>query len=221
MSERPVRIVIADDHAIFRAGLRQLLGTHDRCQVVGEAADGLEAVTRVDENRADLLLLDFAMPGSNGLAALRELQRRGTPVRTVMLTAEIDPSEVVECLKRGAAGVLLKSAATDLLFKCIDQVMQGQYWIDRGATGNLVSALRHYETAETGRHRAIVQLTSREREIVSALLAGKSNKAIAQDLGIAEQTVKNHLSQLYDKLRVTSRLELAVAVRALGFVDAC
>lgn len=216
MMDRSLRIVIADDHPIFRSGLRQLLETQQHFEVVGEATDGAEAVARVAESRPDLLLLDLAMPRSDGLAALREIERRGLPVRTVVLTAEIEPWQVVESLKHGAVGVLLKSAATELLFKCIDTVMAGRYWVDRDTTHDLGHALASYDIAQTGPRRAPVELTPREREILAALLRGESNKQIARDLGLAEQTVKNHLSQLYEKFGVSSRLELAIQARERG-----
>jgi two-component system, NarL family, nitrate/nitrite response regulator NarL len=213
MNEPKLRIVIADDHPIFRAGLRQLLETEADYEVVGEAADGVQAVDVVAESRPDLLLLDYSMPRSNGLDVLRELDRRSLRTRTVILTADIESEQVVQSLKLGAVGVLLKSAATDLLFRCIGAVMAGEYWVDRGTTSNLVSALLRYETAYTGRVRAAVELTSRERQIITALLKGESNKQIAIELGVAEQTVKNHLTQLYEKLGVSTRLELGLVAR--------
>jgi two-component system, NarL family, nitrate/nitrite response regulator NarL len=216
VTEQPVRILIADDHPIFRAGLRQLLETDPRSRVVGEAIDGAEAVKRVAELQPELLLLDLAMPHMDGLAVLHELERQGISVRTVMLTAEIEPTQVVDCLKHGAAGVLLKSAATELLFRCIGAVMDGQYWVDRGTTGDLVGALRQYEAADAGQPGATLELTPRERDILAALLKGESNKVIARELGIAEQTVKNQLSHLYEKFGVSSRLELVVSARERG-----
>jgi len=173
MAESPLRIAIADDHPIFRAGLRQLLETESHCSVAGEASDGAETVAVVERERPDLLLLDYSMPRGNGLDVLRELGRRGLKVRTVILTADINPGQVIEALKLGAAGVMLKSAATELLFRCVRAVLDAQYGVDRGTTG---------------------------------------------DLGIAEQTVKNHLSQLYERLGVTSRLGLAVYARERGLI---
>jgi DNA-binding NarL/FixJ family response regulator len=218
MTDAPLRIAIADDHPIFRAGLRQLLESEPQYSIVGEATDGAQAVDAVERHRPDLLLLDYSMPRGNGLDVLRALDGRGLPVRTVLLTAEIDQGKVVDALKLGAAGVLLKSAATELLFRCIRAVMDGQYWVDRGTTSDLVSALRHYEMERTGQFKAAVALTPRERQILAALVKGASNKQIAREVGIAEQTVKNHLSELYQRLGVTSRLGLVARAREHGIL---
>lgn len=213
MLERTLRTVIGDDHPIFRAGLRSLLATDDRVRVVAEAADGREAVDLVERCRPDLLLLDRMMPRMDGIGVLRELRVRGITTRTILLTAEIEPAQVVEALKYGALGVLMKSAATEFLFRCIDAVMSGQYWVDRGTTADLVTALRRYELMDTARVRALPVLTQREKQLLEALLSGESNKGIANKLGIAEQTVKNHLSNLYEKFGVSSRLELVAFAR--------
>jgi two-component system nitrate/nitrite response regulator NarL len=219
MAEGSVRIAIADDHPIFVSGLRQLLGTEPGMEVVGTATDAAATVELVATTHPDLLLLDYSMPRGGGREALRELGRRGLQVRTVILTAAIEPEQVVESLKLGAVGVLLKSAATELLFRCIRTVMQGQYWVERTATGKLVTALRHEEAARKGGSTAGVELSPREQKILAALLKGESNKVIARELGIAEQTVKNILSQLYEKFAVSSRLELALLSREKGLAD--
>lgn len=212
--ERQVRIVIVDDHPIFRSGLRNLLETQPRYAVVGEASDGADVAALVLREKPDVLLLDYSMPGMSGLDAVRELHTAGATVRTIILTAAIDQRVIVDFLRLGAAGVMYKSAATELLFRCIDAVVAGQYWVDRATTRNIVTALQHASGTHRGGGRpALPELTPRERQILAALMKGESNKQIARELGIAEQTVKNHLSQLYARFGVSSRLSLMVVAR--------
>jgi len=213
-----LRLAIIDDHAIFRAGLRKLLESEPGFEVVAEGASGKHLVGIVQRHQPDLVLLDLAMPGSDGLDALREAGRAGLSPRTVMLTAEIDATEIVTALRLGTRGILMKTAATDLLFRCIETVMAGQFWVNRGTVQDLVSAVQHFERELTASRRAPYLLTPRERQILAALARGESNKLIARSLGIAEQTVKNHLSHLYGKFNVTSRLELVVLAGEQGLL---
>jgi DNA-binding NarL/FixJ family response regulator len=213
MPERttPIRIVIADDHPIFRDGLRRLLESDPRFQVVGEAGDGQEAVSQVAKLRPDILLLDLAMPRSNGLQALQELIDLGLPIRPVLLTAAIDPAETIRALQLGARGVILKESATQLLYRCLTSVMNGEYWVGHERVQDIVQHLRAAgrEAAETKATPAMM-LTRRELQIVAAIVEGASNKDIGQQFNLSEQTVKNHLSHIFDKVGVSNRLELAL-----------
>ena len=215
---RPVNIVIADDHTIFREGLRRLLETEPAFRVIGEAGDGGEAVQLVQQLKPDLLLLDMAMPAMSGLQVLDELSAGGTPVRTIVLTAAIESWQTAQVLQRGARGVLLKEASTALLFKCIQCVADGQYWVGREEVGNLVEYMRR-EVSATQEARERLGLTGRELEIVSAIVAGLSNRDMASQFGISEQTVKHHLTRIYDKLGVSNRLELALYAIQRRLVD--
>jgi len=206
-----IRVLIADDHPIFRQGLRTILEAEDGFVVVAEAADGNEAVRLARDHQPDVLLLDLAMPGVSGMEALAELAAAPTPVRTIMLTAAIEKAEIVKALQLGAAGVVLKSSSTDLLFKSIRSVMAGQHWIGRDAVSDLVQALRaQIGTAPEKPARERFGLTRREIEITSSVVAGLSNREIAVKLSLSEDTVKHHLTNIFNKMGASNRLELAL-----------
>ncbi|HZQ21329.1 MAG TPA: response regulator transcription factor [Terriglobales bacterium] len=210
---QPTRIVIADDHPIFRDGLRRLLEAEPDFKVIGEGSDGAEAVKLARQLKPDILLLDLAMPRTPGLEALREMSsaQSSTPVRVILLTAAAEKNQIVEALQLGARGVVLKDSATQLLLKAIQTVMSGEYWVGRESVSNLVLYLRTLvqSSGEEARQKKF-GLTPRELEVVSAVVAGYSNKEIAEYFKISEDTVKHHLSNIFDKLGVSTRLELAL-----------
>jgi two-component system, NarL family, nitrate/nitrite response regulator NarL len=211
---QPVRIVIADDHPIFRDGLRRLLEAEPDLKVIGEACDGAEAVKLARQLKPDIMLLDLAMPRHPGLEALRDMatgQAGSGAVRVILLTAAAEKNQIVEALQLGARGVVLKDSATQLLLKSIQTVMSGEYWVGRESVSNLVQYLRTLvqSSGEEARQRKF-GLTPRELEIVATVVAGYSNKEIAEYFKISEDTVKHHLSNIFDKLGVSTRLELAL-----------
>jgi two-component system, NarL family, nitrate/nitrite response regulator NarL len=211
--EKTIRIVIADDHPIFRDGLRRLLETETDLKVIGEASDGGEAVKMARQLKPDIMLLDLSMPKQTGMDALRELTNAANsqPVRVILLTAAAEKRQIVEALQLGARGVVLKDSATQLLLKSIHTVMAGEYWVGRESVSNLVQYLRTLvqSSGEEAKQKKF-GLTPRELEIVSAVVAGYSNKEIAEYFKISEDTVKHHLSNIFDKLGVSTRLELAL-----------
>jgi DNA-binding NarL/FixJ family response regulator len=214
-----VGILIADDHAVFRYGLRTLLESEPTFTVVGEAADGSEVAKLMSELRPAVLMLDLAMPRLTGIEVLRNLASAHDPVRTIILTAAIEKRQVVEALQLGARGILLKDAAVHLVTKCIETVLVGDYWVDHEPVASLVDYLKRLQKgAPEGTSQGAVDFTPREHEIISAIVSGRANKEIAAKLSISEDTVKHHLSNIFDKAGVSNRLELAIWSMNKGFV---
>lgn len=204
-----ITVVIADDHAMIRDGLRRSL-EQAGLKVVGEAADGQEAVTLVRQLSPHILLLDLSMPKHPGLEALSELHASGDTGRTriIVLTAEAKPEQIAVALSLGARGLVLKASATEVLLTAIQAILEGDGWVSRERVSNLEQYLRtKLPRVAEGR---LFGLTDRELQIISAVVSGRTNKQIASRLGIAEDTVKHHLSNVFDKTGVSTRTELAM-----------
>jgi len=228
-----IRILIADDHPMVREGLTALLKVSNHFTIVGEATNGEETLTLTRQTLPDILLLDIAMPGLTGFDVLRRLSNLTHTVRVILLTASIERAQIIEALRLGARGVVSKGSPSEILFKSIECVMDDQVWISRDCVRDLVSVLRatasgqadpdalqpvqvpagpvasqsgERVTGSIGKYG----LTARELEIVSAIVDGQSNRDIALTYGISEYTVKHHLTRIFDKVGVFSRLELAV-----------
>ncbi len=204
---KKIRILIADDHPIFRDGLRKLLSLEEDFQVIGEAEDGKEAVEMVQKLNPDILLLDLKMPNMSGIGALEALGDKNKATRVIVLTASEDEAAVVQAMRMGTAGIVLKQTATDLLIKSIRKVYDGEIWLD----SRMTTAVMKEFSAPAPVHEPIkTVLSAREREVVALVCQGFRNKEIAEKMFISEQTVKNHLHNIFDKLGVSDRLELAL-----------
>src|ERR1700733_7149440 len=207
-SKQVVRILVADDHAIFRDGLRKLLEVADDVQIIGEASNGVECVKMLTKVKPDTLLPDLRMPEKDGLGVLEEVNFDTLPTRVIVLTAAEDDRDVVRAMRLGARGVVLKQSATDLLVKSIQRVFAGEIWLDNRMTAEVMKAFS--KSSESGQRREKPLLSDREKEIVQLVAQGFRNKEIGEKLFISEQTVKNHLHNIFDKLGLSDRLELAL-----------
>ena len=209
--DRLLRVLIADDHALFRDGLRRLLEDAG-LKVIGQAGDGNEAVALTERLEPDLLLLDMSMPKHSGMEALQELSKnKKNGVRVIVLTAAIETSEIVKALQLGACGVVMKAPVTEVLLTAIQTVMAGGCWVGLNRVPDLFQYLKSKtEAAKAEARTKTYGLTHRELEVISGVVAGMSNNEIASYFKIAEDTVKHHLSNIFDKLGVSKRLELAL-----------
>jgi two-component system nitrate/nitrite response regulator NarL len=203
-----VRILVADDHAIFRDGLRKLLEGSDDVTIIGEASNGNEAIKMMAKLKPDILLLDLRMPEKDGLGVLEEINFDTVTTRVIVLTAAEDDRDVVRAMRLGARGVVLKQSASDLLLKSIRKVNDGEIWLDNRMTAEVIDAFK--KSSEAGQRREKPLLSDREKEIVQLVAQGFRNREIGEKLFISEQTVKNHLHNIFDKLGVSDRLELAL-----------
>lgn len=218
-----IRIVLADDHPIVRDGLRKLLSLEDDIDVVGEASDGREVLQVVQDTDPDIVILDLRMPNLDGLSALQALQQTHKKTKVIVLTASDDKGEFVQAMKLGCSGIVLKQTAPELIVKSIRKVNAGEIWLDSHTTA---AVMRQFAApgdllggATKGRERS--PLSQREREIVGLVAQGYKNKEMAEKMFISEQTVKNHLHNIFDKLGVSDRLELALYAihKGLHLVD--
>jgi DNA-binding NarL/FixJ family response regulator len=213
-----IRIVVADDHPIFRDGLCKLLALEEDFEVVAQAQDGRQVLDVLQQYEPDILLLDLKMPGLDGLATLQRLQIAKNKTRVIVLTASDDKNEFVQAMKLGTSGIVLKQTATELLIKSIRKVHAGEIWLDSHTTAAVIrqfvandeSPPQSPVSSAPPRERERSPLSQREREIVALVAQGFKNKEMAEKMFISEQTVKNHLHNIFDKLGVSDRLELAL-----------
>jgi DNA-binding NarL/FixJ family response regulator len=211
-----IRIVVADDHPIFRDGLCKLLALEEDFEVVAQAQDGRQVLDVLQQHEPDILLLDLKMPGLDGLATLQRLQIAKNKTRVIVLTASDDKNEFVQAMKLGTSGIVLKQTATELLIKSIRKVHAGEIWLDSHTTAAVIRQFVANDEQPAAppqaapRDRERSPLSQREREIVALVAQGFKNKEMAEKMFISEQTVKNHLHNIFDKLGVSDRLELAL-----------
>ncbi len=205
-----VRIVLADDHPVVRVGLRNMLAVEEDFDVIGEAADGDEAITQTLELEPDILLLDLMMPRLPGIEAMRAIMNGSPRVKIILLTSTVTTQQIIEALQIGARGIVLKDAVADHLQTSIRTVMAGDYWIGGQRVVNLLSALHGLMQQVEVPQRKTFGLTPRELDVVTSIVEGCSNRDIARQYKLSEETVKRHLSNIFDKTGVSTRLELAL-----------
>ncbi len=206
-----IRIVVADDHPVVRFGVTNMLQNEPGFEVVGEAEDGDDAITQTLELEPDILLLDLAMPRLPGLEAMRAIMTKSPRVKIVMLTSTISTQQIIEALQIGARGIVLKDSVAGDLSQALRAVLSGDYWIGGERVANLLKALHELQAqAAAIPERKTYGLTPRELEVVSCIVEGCSNRDIAKQFTISEETVKRHLSNVFDKTGVSTRLELAL-----------
>jgi two-component system nitrate/nitrite response regulator NarL len=205
-----IRILLADDHPVVRIGVRNMLKAEGNFDVVGEASDGDEAITQTLELLPDILLLDLYMPRLPGLEAMRAIMSGSPRVKILLLTSTISTQQIIEALQIGARGIVLKDALVDHLTTAIRSVVGGDYWIGGKRVVNLVGALHELMQQAAVPERKTYGLTPRELEVVGCIVEGCSNRDVAKQFAISEETVKRHLSNIFDKTGVSTRLELAL-----------
>lgn len=208
-----IRILLVDDHTLFRSGIRALLQRQSDFEIVDEAADGVEGIKRAKQHRPDVILLDLNMPGLSGLDALQLLVEDLPESAVIMLTVSEEAEELATALRNGARGYLLKNIETEALTSAIRRAAAGEPVISEGMTAKLVQQFRSpspVAASRNGTTPGATPLTAREREIVQGLVRGESNKEIARELGVAESTVKIHVQNILKKLSLASRVQVAV-----------
>jgi DNA-binding NarL/FixJ family response regulator len=211
----PIRLVLADDHRLVLSGLELFLRQEPDFEVLTCCYDGLETLQVVRQLRPDVLILDLCMPGKDGLAVLREIHEAEIPTRVVLLTAAMDEDNLLEAMRLGVSGVVLKEMTVPLLIQCIRKVYAGDQWLERRLIGRVVEKMLR---REAGAREIAKILTPREIEIVRLVASGLRNKQIADKLTISEGTVKIHLHRSYEKLHVDSRVALLRYAQGKGLV---
>jgi two-component system, NarL family, nitrate/nitrite response regulator NarL len=207
----PIRVVVADDHPVVRFGVKNMLESEPGFEVVGEAEDGDVAITETLSREPDILLLDVMMPRLPGLEALRAIMDKSPRVKIILLTSTITTQQIIEALQIGARGIVLKDTVAGDLSRSMRAVLSGDYWIGGERVVNLVAALNELmKQAAAAPEKKTYGLTPRELEVVTCIVEGCSNKDVAKQFAISEETVKRHLSNIFDKTGVSTRLELAL-----------
>ena len=206
---KPIRIMIVDDHAVIRAGLRMLIEQDQEMKVIAMAGNSTEAYEHAAKDRPDLIILDLILGEEDGLTLLPVLREKSPKSRVLILTGVLNPDAHRAAIRKGAMGIVLKEHAADLLLKAIKKVHDGEVWIDRSMMGMMIQELSrpNHSDPETAK---ITSLTSREREVIELVGEGLKNKQIAERLFISETTVTHHLSSVFSKLAVSDRLELTI-----------
>jgi DNA-binding NarL/FixJ family response regulator len=217
MSEplRPIKVVIADDHTLFRKGIASLLNEDGRITVVGEAADGREAIQLAQSLRPDVVILDLRLPKANGIEAAREITQRFPRVKVLFLTGMGTDNQVIEALSSGASGYLLKDAQPDAVIAAVIAAMHDSFVITIGVARRAFGAL----LSSSVRREAYDGISARELEVLKLTASGMANKQVARTLGLSEKTVRNHIANIYEKLGIHDRSQALLYAVRKGLVD--
>ena len=210
MAPDPIRVLIVDDHAVVREGLRTFLELQEGIEVVGEAADGQEAVTQAATLQPDVILMDLVMPRLDGIGAMRALREQGSPSHVIVLTSFLDDERLMPALQAGAAGYLLKDVEPTELARAVHSACADEALIDPTVAARLLKSLSSGQSQPHAGADGVDHLTRREREVLELIALGHSNKRIALELGVAEKTVKTHVGHLLAKLGVADRTQAAL-----------
>ncbi len=210
----PIRVLLADDHMVVRAGIRQFLEQAPDIQVVAEAANGLEAWAKIAQTQPDVVVLDIQMPKASGIEITRRIREHYPDMGVLILTAYDDDPYVMAVLQAGANGYVLKTASPEELIQAVRQVYEGKSALDPAITHKLL----HRITAEA-RHPEVRPLTARELEVLALVAKGYTNKAIAAQLHISDRTVQGHLAHIFEKLQARSRTEAVMRALSLGWLE--
>jgi two-component system nitrate/nitrite response regulator NarL len=218
-SNHPVKsmidVVLAESYPMLLAGMDHLLGGHADLRVVARCIDGEQAVQAVRQHRPDVLVSDLRLPAKDGLLVLRDLSNEQLHTRVVLLAERIHEEEMLEAIRLGAKGVILKDMSGSLLVRCIRKVHAGETWVENTS---MARAVTHLLRRDTGAREVALLLTPRERDVLRATATGLRNKEIADRLHVSEGTVKIHLHNMYEKLDVKGRMQLILSARDRGWV---
>ncbi|MBI1879707.1 MAG: response regulator transcription factor [Chloroflexi bacterium] len=214
-----LRILLVDDHVLFRKGIASLLSGREDITIVGEANDGSEAVTLAEQTLPDVILMDVNMPRQNGIETVKILKREMPHIQIVMLTVSDDDNDLFEAIKNGAKGYLLKNLEPQELYTMLDRLRQGEAPISGAMAAKILREFRQPEPSHTRESSTVDELTAREIEVLEQVVTGASNKEIADTLHITENTVKIHLRNILEKLHVQNRIQAAVYAVRQGLVD--
>lgn len=213
----PIRVLVVDDHEMFRVGLRALIRDQEDMAFVGEAANGQEAVEKAARLNPDVILMDINMPRLDGVQATRQITLRNANARVIMLTIYGDDEHVFEAIKAGASGYVLKDARSATLIEAIRTVHRGEVMVEPYIASRVLHEFRHLSD-EVKKRQGFADLGEQEQKILEAVARGKTNREIAVEMFMSEQTVKNRLCQIYQKLKVNNRAEAVIRAIQGGFI---
>ena len=219
MAMEKIRVLIVDDHLLFSSGVRVLLEQGDQFLVLGEVADGLEGVKRTESLKPDIVLMDIHMPGISGREALKLIGESAPDAKVVMLTVSEDANDLIECLREGAAGYILKNIAADTLVDALLKIHRGESIISPKMTSRLVRHLQAQQPGEIAIDAQREEMSPREKEVLRGLARGQTNRELAAELGVAESTVKIHIQNIFKKTCLRSRVQAALYAVEHGYDD--